>query len=430
MKARIYPGNRLVGSLRAQPSKNYTTRYLLVSALADGESIVRCPAKSDDAFALIECLRMLGGELIETEETCIVHGFGRHPRNPGTLNPHNAGAVLRLLLGTASLLPQVRFVTDYAESLGNRPNRDLLDALSQLGVQTESVVGQLPITIRGGHLHGGRVTVSGEKSSQYLSSLLFLAPLIGETVEIQVTGGLKSKPAVHTTLDVMREAGIRVDAAPDLMHFVIPGGQEYKPSTYEVNGDWPGASAIMSAAAVCPSADVTIERLYQDAQGERAIVDVLREMGAEVSYDGSNVHIIGGKPLSAIEFDGDRATDAVLAMVGAACFAKGTSRFYNVENLRLKECDRISEPLSELCRLGVESEEKAGEIIIIGNTAGYEGGIEVDGRCDHRVIMMLTIVGMRTRKGITIRGAQHVSKSYPNFFRDLKSLGAQIEFVE
>jgi 3-phosphoshikimate 1-carboxyvinyltransferase len=430
MKIRVNPAKSLIGNLKAQPSKNYTTRYLLVSALAKGRSIVRSPARSEDAEALIGCLRSLGADIKINGDDCFVNGFGKNPDNPGVLNPRNAGTVLRLLLGTASLLPEIQFTTDYPESLGKRPNHDLLDALSQLGAVCESDKGRLPITIRGGNLHGGKITVSGYKSSQFLSSLLFLAPLIGETVEINVVNGLKSKPAVRTTLEVMAEAGITVDAAPDLMHFQIKGGQEYKSREYDVNGDWPGSSAILSAAAVCPGSDLCLNGLFRDQQGERDILQVLKKMGADIEYDGKSVHIKGGAPLHGVEFDGDMATDAVLAMVGAACFAEGRSRFYNVENLRLKECDRISEPLAELKKLGVKCEEKQDEIIIIGNPGLYEGGIELDGRGDHRVIMMLSIASLRCKKGITIKDSEHIAKSYPDFFSHLELLGASIEYFK
>jgi 3-phosphoshikimate 1-carboxyvinyltransferase len=214
------------------------------------------------------------------------------------------------------------------------------------------------------------------------------------------------------------------------LHFKIPGGQEYQPGEYEVNGDWPGSAALLSAAAVCPSSDVAIEGLFDDEQGEKAVLDALRSMGADIAYDGFRARIRGGNPLHGIEFDGDKATDAVLAMVGASCLAEGTSRYFNVENLRLKECDRISEPVAELKRLGVRCGEKRDEIVIQGDPKGYPGGIELDGHGDHRVIMLLSILALRTEKGLNISGAEHIAKSYPDFFLHLEKLGATINKIE
>ncbi len=422
-------------------SKNYTTRYLLAAALADGESLVRYPAASDDATALKRCLVALGAELIpdgpysggpnSDGSRLRVRGFGRRPKNPGVLDAGNAGTVLRLLLGVASLLSEVTFVNSFPESLGQRPNRDLLDALASLGVDVESREdGRLPITLRGGRPRGGKVRVSGEKSSQYLSSLLFMAPLTGEEVEITVFGDLKSKPLIRQTLEVLAYAGIQVEAREDLAFFRVPGGQHYQPREYTVQGDYPGSAALLAAAAVVES-DVTVTRLFPDAQGERAIIDVLARMGADIQYDPDQraVRVRGGRRLRGIQFDGDRATDAVLAMVAAACLAEGPSRFYNVENLRYKECDRITDYRTELNRAGFRVSETQSEILVEGMPGGAPGGAEINSHFDHRVIMGTTVAGLRTERGLIINDAHHIAKSYPRFFDDLRSLGAKIEEI-
>lgn len=425
----VHPTARLRGSIHPPSSKNYTARYLLVAALAEGTSRVRYPARSDDAQAMMRCLEALGARLEwEDEATLRVEGFGGRPRNPGRLDPGNAGAVLRFLMGIGALLDRVEFVTQYAESLGRRPHGDLLRALEQLGARCRAAEGdRLPVVIEGGRLHGGKVKVSGARSSQFLSALIFLAPLVGEPVEIEVVEGLRSKPLIRTTLEVVREAGIKLDASDDLLHFYVPSPQRYLPRDYVVNGDWPGASAILAAAAAVTDSDVTLDRLWDDQQGERAIVDVLRQMGADVEWTPPRVRLRATGRLRAIEFDGDRATDAVLAMAGAACLAEGRSRFFNVGNLRLKECDRISEPLAELRKLGLDCREEREAFEIVGSPEGFEGGIDLEAHNDHRVIMLLATVGLRCRKPVRILDAHHVAKSYPAFFDDLRSLGARIE---
>ncbi len=434
MKALIQYTESLQGRLDPPSSKNYTTRYLLVAALAEGESVVHFPAHSDDAEAMLRCLRALGAHFREVRDAAgkphlHIRGFGRHPSNPGVVDPGNAGAVLRLLLGVGALLPDVRFETQHRESLGQRPHGDLLEALEQLGVRTESAEGRLPVRLRGGQLHGGKVRVSGAKSSQYLSSLLFLAPLIGEELQIEVVDTLVSQPLIHTTLEVMAQAGIAVEAAPDLLSYRIQAGQHYRAGEYTVNGDYPSAAAILAAGAAT-SSNLTVERLFEDCQGERAVVPLLRRMGVAVEYDGRAVALGGHQGLRGVDFDGDRATDMVLAMLGVAALAEGESRFHGIANLRLKECDRISVPVRELRRLGVDCEEKPAEILVRGCPAGYEGGVEVPTYHDHRVAQLLTIVGLRCRRGLTVLDAENVGKSYPAFFQDLIGLGAQIELVE
>jgi 3-phosphoshikimate 1-carboxyvinyltransferase len=142
------------------------------------------------------------------------------------------------------------------------------------------------------------------------------------------------------------------------------------------------------------------------------------------------VHVRGNGRLVAGEFDGDAFTDGVLAMVAAAVFAEGTSRFYNVENLRYKECDRITDFVTELRKAGADVEEGRSEIIVHGKPEGVEGGVEIDAHFDHRVIMALTVVGLRSRQGLTIRDAHHVAKSYPQYFDHLRSIGARVELVD
>jgi 3-phosphoshikimate 1-carboxyvinyltransferase len=426
MDAIVRPAQRLAGEIQALSSKNYTTRYMLAAGLAEGTSVLHYPAVSEDSEAMRRCLRALGAVLDETENRLAITGFGRSPKPVRELDVGNAGAVLRFLMSVAAFLPEVTFVNRYPESLGKRPHDDLIRALEQTGVSVEHNGGRLPITIRGGSPRGGRITVSGKVSSQYLSSLLFMTPLLKEDSEIIVTDELKSRVVVGQTLQVLQEAGIEVEASEDLMHFRIPGGQSYRAREYVVEGDYPGSAAILAAAAVVPS-DVTVLRLKENSrQGERAVVDVLRAMGVPLTHERDTVRVRGNGRLQAGEFDGDAFTDGVLAMVAASVFAEGTSRFYNVENLRYKECDRITDFVAELRKAGADVEERQSEIIVHGKPGGVEGGVEIDAHFDHRVIMALTIVGLRSKRGLTIRDAQHVAKSYPQFFDHMKAVGADI----
>ncbi|QAY65475.1 3-phosphoshikimate 1-carboxyvinyltransferase [Paenibacillus protaetiae] len=426
----VTPTPRLNGEIQALSSKNYTTRYLLVAALAEGTSTIYYPAHSEDSDAMRRCIRDLGAKVEEDDEKIVITGFGRHPLPVSELDVGNAGAVLRFLMAIASLCPDVTFINRYPDSLGKRPHDDLIDALGQLGVSVTHREGKLPITIKGGSPRGGKIRVSGNVSSQYLSALLFLTPLLEEDSEIEVLHDLKSKVVVGQTLEVLEQAGIQIEASEDLMFYRVPGRQSYKAQNYTVQGDYPGSAAILAAAAVTES-DVTVHRLAENSrQGERAVVDVLRMMETPLTHENGIVHVQGNGKLKAVEFDGDQATDAVLAMVAAAVFAEGTSRFYNVENLRYKECDRITDYLNELRKAGANVEERQSEIIVHGRPEGVEGGVEINAHYDHRVIMALTVVGLRAKAPIRIKDAHHVAKSYPIYFDHLKALGAKVEWVE
>lgn len=430
MKAIVKPTSQLKGELHALSSKNYTTRYLLVAALAEGTSTIQYPAHSEDGDAMRRCISDLGAELHEDEQMITITGFGNKPKHVDTLNVGNAGAVLRFLMSVAAFCPRLTFVNTYPDSLGKRPHDDLIDALQQMGVQIDHQDGKLPITIHGGKPRGGKITVSGNVSSQYLSSLLFVTPLLEEDSEITVTGDLKSKVVIGQTLEVLEQAGIQIEASDDLMFYRIPGKQKYTAQNYVVQGDYPGSAAVLAAAAVTHS-DVRLKRLEVDSkQGEREVVEVLRAMGVQLTHQNGVVHVQGNQQLKAVEFDGDTFTDGVLAMVAAAVFAEGTSRFYNVENLRYKECDRITDYLNELKKAGAHVEERQSEIIVHGRPEGVEGGVEINAHFDHRVIMALTVVGLRSKQGLIINDAHHVAKSYPQYFEHLQALGAKVELVQ
>jgi len=442
---RIYPSGPLGGYVAAPPSKNATTRLILGAALAAGTSLIRRPAANDDARALVGCCRALGARIDEVAGDLAITGVAGAPRSPGRLNPGNAGAVLRLLLGTACLVEgEVLFETEFKDSLGKRPNEDLLAALRQLGAEAEGTgpQGTLPIRIAGGRgrVRGGPVRVCGARSSQFLSSLLFLTPTLVGHSDIYVTGAdvageparppvLVSRPLIDQTLEALGEFGLTLRTDFEHLHFFVPGGQRGQAGEIAVNGDWPSGAALMAAVAVAGGM-ATFYNLVSDAQGEHRAAPWLAAMGCAIDSPRPGEWILHSKAeLRAARFDGDLATDAVLALVGAACLAEGTSRFDNIANLRLKECDRIREPLEELAKIGVEARSGEDWIEVTGRPEGYEGGIEVDSRGDHRVAQLLAIVGLRCARGLIIRRAEHIAKSYPDFFADLQRLGVKLELI-
>jgi 3-phosphoshikimate 1-carboxyvinyltransferase len=254
----VYPVRRLSGTLRAQPSKNYTTRYLLAAALSEGQTRVVGVATSEDAEAMLRCLKDWGAGLEHVGDDVVVTGFGASPRSGVTLDPGNAGAVARFLMAVAALTEDTHFVTAYPDSLGKRPQADLLSALERLGAQTRSQDGRFPVTIRGGAgVRGGPLEVSAEKSSQYASALMFLAPLLPGGLTLHLTGDIKSRAPLRQTLATLLAFGVRSQASEDLSRIDIAGGQKYRLERAEVPGDYPGSAAILTAAAILPG-EVTV----------------------------------------------------------------------------------------------------------------------------------------------------------------------------
>lgn len=429
----VYPARELRGSLTAQPSKNYSTRFLLAAALSEQPTLVRGVATSEDAQALLGCLREWGAEIELAGPDARVRGFGARPRSGRTLNPGNAGAVLRFLMAVAALTEGTTFVTDFAQSLGKRPQADLLDALAGLGAKVSSAEGRLPASVAG-PVAGGEVEVSAERSSQYASGLMFLAPLLPEGLTLHLTGELRSEAPLRQTLHTLSVFGVQHQASPDLRRIQIPGGQRYRAATVTVPGDYPGSAAILTAAALLPG-EVTLGNLQEnDLQGEREALEVLREMGADLSREGDRVTVRGGRPLRAVTRDGDRFTDAVQALTAAAACAHGTTTWENVSTLRLKECDRISDTRGELLRLGLHADETHDSLTVTGTgtpqALGRVRGGTADGHGDHRMIMLLSLLGLRAEAPLTILGAEHIRKSYPDFFGHLRALGARVEVLE
>ncbi|WP_456830831.1 3-phosphoshikimate 1-carboxyvinyltransferase [Deinococcus sp. UYEF24] len=422
----VYPVARLSGTLTAQPSKNYTTRYLLAAALSGGQTRVVGVATSEDAEAMLRCLADWGAGVEHVGDDVVISGFGARPRSGVTLNPGNAGAVARFLMAVAALTDETRFVTDYPDSLGKRPQADLLHALERLGASVQSEDGRFPVNIRGGNgIRGGPLEVSAEKSSQYASALMFLAPLLPAGLNLRLTGDIKSRAPLRQTLATLLAFGVRSQASEDLSRIDIPGGQQYRLERAEVPGDYPGSAAILAAAATLPG-EVTVSNLRpEDLQGEREAIAVLREMGADISRQGERVTVRGGQPLRAVTRDGDTFTDAVQALTAAAASAEGTTTWENVYTLRLKECDRISDTRRELEKLGLQAGETENSLTVTGGPVA--GGVTADGHGDHRMIMLLTLLGMRAQAPVRISGAHHIRKSYPQFFAHLETLGGQFE---
>ncbi len=410
---------------------------MLAAFLASGHSTIYYPAISDDTDVLVQACSRLGAHIqIEQQAdgrpVLSIRGTGGLLRTPpdATLNVGNAGAVLRLLLGICTLVPgAITLTTPYPESLGRRPNADLLQTLAQLGatVESQTAGGTLPIKIRGGQIRGGKVRISGNKSSQYISSLLFLAPLLKEGLDIEIIDGLTSASFLDLTIQILEEAGISVLTQERYRHYVVPGMQQYQPRAYIIPGDYPSAAALLAAAAIAKG-DITLSNLQPgDANGE-AILEVFSKMGVQITRSENGITARSNEPLHGITFDGNKTIDSVPVIVAAACFANSPSYIYNVANLRLKESDRINDLATELNKAGCRVIPSADSIEVHpAGLDGIEGGANLDAHADHRLIESFVAIGLGSRQPITVSNAHHIAKSYPRFFDDLIDLGARIE---
>ena len=436
----VHPGVVLRGQPTLPGAKYATVRAVIAAALANGTSVVDGLPRTDDTAVLLDALARCGIALTwhGPEQIEIVGCNGTWPvansKQPIELDVGNAGAVLRLLLGVTATLPEVRFVTQHTTSLGKRPNGDLLAALRQLGVVVgaREPDGLLPITLQRGMLHGGEVTISGTRSSQFISALLLLAPLIGEPLTIHISDTLRSTSFVRLTIAMLAQAGIVVEHDAHLRRMHIASPQAFQPQTWRLPRDFPSAATWLAAGTIA-GGELTLQGLPTDAEDGVAVLAALRTMGADITtLPGEEpgqitVMMRNGQSLHGATINGEPIIDSVPVLAAAACFAEGTTTFTNVATLRLKESNRIDDLCEELTRAGGEAIPGPDSITIVGHPAGIAGGVTVGAHNDHRLAMALALVALRSRAPLTIAGAEHVAKSYPRFWDELERLGAQIE---
>ncbi|OEU88204.1 hypothetical protein DB35_17615 [Streptomyces abyssalis] len=421
----IHPAQNLKGTIRPPASKSYSARAVLAAALAPGRSRIDNVAPSHNVRAMIDACAGLGAEIESDEPGRLVLSGTRRWRDGVTVDPGNSGIVLRLLMGATAVRRRTTFVTPYAQSLGRRGNSEMVDALRTLGVcvTTADDEGRLPVTLDGSDIHGGDVAVNSRRSSQFLSGLLYLGGLLDEPLTVTVPDELKAPAPVLTTLSVLRDAGIQVETSHDLTRYAVTRGTGFQPGHHQVGSD-PASTAALLALAAAVDSDVDVE--HNGLEELDGVLDHLRRAGVALDAGTSTIHVRGGGVITPVDFDGAKAPDAVLPLAALAAHADGTSRFHNIEHIRYKECDRISDFRQELLNAGIESEERHDELIVHGSPEGVPGNVTVDSHYDHAVVMAMSLVALRSRSGLTINEPQYVAQTYPGFFEHLQRIGGTV----
>lgn len=407
-------------SIRPPGSKSITNRALVCAAIADGNSTLTGALDSEDTQVMIAGLGQLGikVEPSDSHKTLQVAGAGGQiPALEAELFCANSGTTLRFLTALVTL-GHGWFRLDGVERMRQRPIRDLLDALRQLGayVASENENGCPPVEIHANGLPGGTAKIRGDISSQFLSGLLMAAPGATTTVELEIDGVLVSQPYVHMTLAVMRAFGVEVVATAKLDRFTI-APQRYKAANYAIEPDASAASYFWAAAAIT-GGEVTVESLSrQSLQGDVAFVDCLEQMGCEVRSSADSITVTG-RPLRGIDTDMNAISDTVQTLSVVAMFAEGPTTIRNVGHIRHKETDRIAAVATELRKLGTTVNESAEGLTIV---PGKPRSATIDTYNDHRMAMSFALAGLRV-PGIRIANPKCVEKTYPGFFDDLECL--------
>lgn len=416
----IRPAGPLRATVRPPGSKSITNRALVCAALAEGPSVLRGALASDDTQVMAAALEQLGIEIASDPAARTLHVAGcggKLPADRGDFFVGNSGTTVRFL--TAMLtLGQGTYRLDGTPRMRQRPIGDLLDGLAQLGadVRCELDNGCPPVVVRAAGLPGGRAAIRGDVSSQFLSGLLLAAPYARQSIELVVEGPLVSQPYVYMTLAVMSAFGVEVDAH-NVSRFTIPVAK-YRGRDYPIEPDASAASYFFAAAAIA-GGEVTVAGLARSSlQGDVAFVDVLEQMGCPVRHAADAITVCGATQLRGIDVDMNAISDTVQTLAAVALFADGPTTIRGVGHIRHKETDRIAALAAELRKLGAAVEERADGLRI---EPGPLHGAEIATYDDHRMAMSLALVGLRV-PGVAILDPGCVSKTYPDYFRDLAAL--------
>ncbi|MHC4573095.1 MAG: 3-phosphoshikimate 1-carboxyvinyltransferase [Planctomycetota bacterium] len=416
--------SRLKGQVVIPASKSHTIRAVAIASLAGGQSTMRKPLASGDTEAAVKCYRALGAK-IDTSDPKLwkVTGTGGQIVPPGeTIDVGNSGTTLRVAMGSAALAPPGQSTTFTGdEQIQSRPVGPLLEALNNLGAECKSLKnnGKAPVQITG-QLAGGKTSIAAT-TSQYLSSLLLCTPPAANDSEIDVT--LLNEPGyVQMTLDWLDRQGIEYDKE-DLRRFRVKGGQSYKSFDAAIPADFSSATFFLCGAALAGD-EVTLLGLdFSDSQPDKAVVDYLKAMGADISIGPTSI-TVKAAPLNGAEIDMNQTPDALPAMAVTAAFAKGETRLVNVSQARSKETDRIKCTAEELKKIAVDVEELADGLIIRHSRLKPA---QLDGRNDHRIVMALSLAGLVIEGQCTIDTAEAVSVTFPGYVELMKSIGANME---
>ena len=417
MKLTVQAADRIDGVVKAPPSKSYTHRAFTLAFLAEGKSTIKDPLYSEDTLASLSSCLAFGSSINKHDTFCEFIGVNGKPETPkNVLDLKNSGTTLRIMTSVASLADGYTVLTG-DKSLRTRPMQDLIDALVPLGVSAFSTRnnGKPPIIIKGG-FKGGNTYINGNISSQFISSILMAAPYAENCVDLHVKGDFISKPYVDMTVDLMEKFRVNVgyDRAEKSFH-IEP--QMYRSNDYTVEGDYSSASYLIAAAAALNS-DLTIKNLIKDSkQGDKLILDIVKDMGSEVNIKNNEVKIHGQGMLKGIEVNLKNAPDLLPTVAVLGSMAQGTTQITGVEHARFKETDRIHTCAIELSKLGVSLTEENDGLTIKG---GVHGGV-VNSHMDHRLAMAFYIIGLKVGN-ITIEDASVYNVSFPHFPAIIKKL--------
>ncbi|MBN1867808.1 3-phosphoshikimate 1-carboxyvinyltransferase [Candidatus Sumerlaeota bacterium] len=420
----------LRGSVPIPGSKSHTVRAVVLASLAEGRSRLGDPLDSLDTRAAVGACSALGAKIDTASDpnAWFIEGVAGKPSVPeNVIDVANSGTTLYVVMGAAALCGSGWVVLTGDEQIRRRPADRLMSALRDLGVEIFSTRGNdmCPFVLRG-PLRGGRTSIEAI-TSQWVTSILLNAPLAQRDVELEVTR-LNEAPYVQMTVDWLEGLGIELEYDEYFSRFRIPSGQHYPSFDRAIPADFSSATFFLVAGAAL-DAELELTGLdMRDSQGDKAVIDYLKAMGAKIEIDDVAGAIrVKKSSLHGTEIDLNATPDALPAMAVAGALADGITTLVNVPQARVKETDRIAVMAAELRKMGVKVKETPDGMMIEGRNGTLERCESLCGHGDHRVVMALSLAAMAAEGPSRIDTAESVAVTFPSFVSLMTNLGARIE---
>jgi 3-phosphoshikimate 1-carboxyvinyltransferase len=422
----LIQGKPLSGKVQVPPSKSVAHRILICAALSGTPCVIKCSSINRDIEATADCLNALGANITYVNGKYKVKPISTVIKN-AVLDCGESGSTLRFMLPVAAALGADAVFIGHGR-LPERPLSPLYDELVKHGICL-SENGKMPLK-SSGILPAGTYTIDGGVSSQFISGLLMALPLTGKPCKITITGKRESASYIGLTINALDAFGIKVKTLRN--GYFIPGEQKFKaPSkTINVEGDWSSAAFWLANCAIGEGKE-TIHcsgiNYYSSAQGDRRVVDILRQMGAKIETK-KNTTIVHPSQLKASIINCKDVPDLVPILAVAASKAKGTTVFKNTSRLRIKESDRIESVLSLLHSAGIEAKATKNTLSVTGKTITQNKKLRCsyDPSGDHRMAMSAAILASVQGLNIDIKNVECTEKSYPSFMSHIQTLGADV----
>lgn len=410
--------SKLSGTLRIPPSKSLSHRAVLAAALAEGESVIENLIFSEDIIATTEAVRALGVEAIQEGDKLTIRRSGTLKAPTEPLHCNESGSTLRFLIPFAGLFDAPVVFTG-AGKLTTRPLDPYFELFDRQGIHYD-YPGQLPLTVNG-RLTPGTFEMPGHISSQFVTGLLYVLPLLDGDSEIILTSPLESRDYVTLTLQILKIFGIDVETVtPE--HYKIKGNQAFRPAKYRVEGDYSQA-AFWIAGGLMGDGLVLKDLSEVSEQGDQRILQIVKDMGGNLEWKDGDLIVHPSKTHGAV-IDASQCPDLVPICATLAAVSEGQTHVINAARVRLKESDRLEAIRTELNKLGANITEEP-EGLIIEGVKGFTGG-KVEGWNDHRIVMSLAIAAAKASGTIEIEGSGAIKKSYPHFFEDFSKTGGKV----